>query len=190
MTPLQSSTSQARRSGIRIRAAWLLHRLAYMIEPTPFLDKRKGKSASAFDLFTRFFKKLFRRMLIWLVSLAVAFYVPFAEAGLPLHYTLWKDNITAAHKFSDVFLATVAMVVLSASDLIDNIIARRSNTGIINVASAWALMAIYFLFVLYGMPAYSSSTTLAAQGYLPYDVLFLLLGVGVVGEILIATVAD
>ena len=189
ITP-QNVSTKTQRSVVRAGVARFLHRLAYMIDPTALPDEKKPQELGLFDATARFCKKLFRRMLIWLVSLSVAFYVPVSEAGFPLNYSIWKDRITQANKFSDVFLATVAMVVLSASDLIDNIIARKTSSGIFNIASAWVLMAVYFLFVLYGMPAYSSSASLATQGYLPYDVLLWLLGVGIVGEMLIATVAD
>lgn len=139
----------------------------------------------------RFSKKLFRRLLIWFLSLAVAFYIPVSEAGIPYPFGEWQSRIEHASKFPDVFLATVAMVVLSASDLADNIIARKSSqVGGANTASAWTIIVIYILFILYGMPAYSSASALAAQSYLPWGALLGLLAVGVVGEVLIATIPD
>lgn len=170
--------------------ATLLHWIAYKIEPSVSPPKKKKVEITGFDKFSRTCKKLFRRSMIWLVALAVAFYVPVAEAGFPLPFAAWQDRIIHANKFPDVFLATVAMVVLSGSDLVDNIIARRAPVGIFNLASAWILMVIYIIFILYGMPAYSSATALAAQGSLPWNVLLGLLVVGAVGEVIIATVAD
>jgi hypothetical protein len=139
----------------------------------------------------RFLKKLFRRALIWFVSLCVAFYVPLAEAGMPYPLDEWEEKILHAGRFSDVFLATVAMVVLSASGLADNIIANKSgNTDWITTGSAWTFMVIYFLFVFFGMPAYSGHVGMVEPNAAPWKVLWGLLVVGMFGELIIASIPD
>ena len=163
--------------GVRVRLAGLLRRLAFRLDQNPAEHKEPESREDIYNVFAKFAKKLFRRMMIWSVSLAVAFYVPISEAGIPYPLAEWEERITLAGKFPDVFLATVAMVVLSGSDLVDNVIARKShNIGAVNSGSAWIFMAIYMLFIMYGMPAYSSATALATQSYLPWNVLLGLVG--------------
>ena len=148
----------------------------------PALTRVSGKGAA-------FCKKFFRRMLIWVVAFAVAFYLPITEAGFAIFSSEWQTSVIAKSKFGDVFLATVAMVVLSASDLVDNIIASKNGRmDPLATACAWALIVVYFLFVLFGMPAYAHSDK--APDHMAWSLVEGLLLFGILGEVIIANTDD
>lgn len=136
-----------------------------------------------------FCSKFYRRMLIWIVAFAVAFYLPITEAGYAIFSAEWQKSVVDKSEFRDVFLAAVAMVVLSASDLVDNIIASaKGREDRLATASAWGLIVIYFLFVLYGMGTYARSA--APPDATAWSVVKWLLGLGILGEIIIANTDD
>lgn len=148
-----------------------------------------GRDNDGFEKFRDFVKKIFRRSLIWVVALAIAFYVPIRTCGIPGDLEAWQHNVIAKNKFSDVFLAVVAMVVLSGSDLADGIIANRSaKIGSLTKGCAWVIFVIYFIFIVYGMGEFGSVESSPPNP--PWGLLKMMLLIGIVGEFIIASVPD
>jgi hypothetical protein len=176
---------------IRTRFATFLRRVADRLDPNQTgIPVATNVAPAKVGLFG-FLKKLFRRLIIWFLSLGVAFYVPIETVGFPFPLKGWEALVVKVDGFRDVFLCTVAMVVLSASDLIDNIISRRRPKGdTITVGCAWIMMVVYFLFILYGMPAFGAVAGTSDVKTPPWDILQWLLLIGVAGEFMIASMPD
>lgn len=139
-----------------------------------------------------FAKAAFRRLLIWLLSLNVAFYVPLHEFGVPYFVPDWCRKVIEAGKTTDVFLAVVAMVILSATDLLDMLLgANQRRLDAVTKGSAGVLLALYFLFIFFEMGGLGGGGV-AVAGVSPsphWTIFVLMLGLGVAGELLIAKTA-
>jgi phosphatidylglycerophosphate synthase len=135
-----------------------------------------------------FVKAAFRRLLIWFFSLFVAFYVPIHEVGPPFWTDKWTDKVVAADKSSDVFLGVVAMVILSATDILDGIISRRNKQiDSFSIGCCWLLLAMYGLFIFYGMPSYANIPPKVVPPWLVIKGMLLMC---LFGEVIIALSAD
>ncbi|PAK76809.1 hypothetical protein B8X00_12945 [Acetobacter fabarum] len=134
-------------------------------------------------------KKIFRRFLLWLISFSVAFYIPFSQCGFPYDLDLWEKDIIHANKFEDFFLAVLAMVVLSGSNIFDCIILKsKKNIDIFSLGSSWLLIVSYFIFILYCMGAYGS---LAGPPTAPYwSMHFTIVLCGLFGELIISFISE
>jgi hypothetical protein len=141
----------------------------------------------------QFFSNLCRRFLIWFVALVVSFYIPLADNGLPYPFMPWAEKIVheGDGKVRDIFFGTLAMTVLSLSNLADNIISRRDR-GIDNytILAAWILVVVYFFFVLFGMPLYGNDQAVNPPPSPQWGILLSMLGCSLFGEVLISTLRE
>jgi hypothetical protein len=84
-----------------------------------------------------------------------------------------------------MFLATLAMAVLSAADLIDNVIAaREGESDAISAGSGRLPIVACFMFLLYGAPMHTA-TSPPHQLAIARHVLWLALALSLAGEIVI-----
>ncbi len=180
------------RRALALRLATLARSLDPAVMPA-------GVAAQAAQPRPSFFGLLLRRMLIWFVAASVAFYLTFAKAGLPpslAGLAAWQDQLLEVVGLDDLFAATLAMAILSASDIIDNILAPREGASdAISGGSGWFLIAAYFVFTLYAAPIYTApaphwaSATPETRDYMRTElhVLWLVLGLSLMGEFIIAS---
>jgi len=123
-------------------------------------------------------------MMIWVLSLLVAFFIPLHDVGVPFFMQDWTKEVIKQGKVKDVFFGVVAMVILSATDIIDGVISRRKkNIDVVTLGCCWVILLIYFCFIFYGMSTYSGNQN---SGATQWTIFAGMLGISALGELLIA----
>jgi hypothetical protein len=63
-----------------------------------------------------------QRIGLWIVALVFTFYGPFSAAAPAWPPTVWAEAINAEKDFKDLWLAMIAMLLFSISNIADNLI--------------------------------------------------------------------
>jgi len=133
--------------------------------------------------------RMAQRIALWFLALFFTFFGPFSSAMPDWSLTIWAQHVNAEKSFRDVILAMVGMIVLSASDVVDNLMRRYSQVSLFTQIFGPIILVAYFIAVASGIWGYSKVGLVEVpddQFKLYWTIIWDILWFGVAVEVLIA----
>lgn len=97
-----------------------------------------------------------QRIGLWIAALIFTFYGPFSAAAPAWPPTIWAEAINAERDFKDLWLAMIAMLVFSFSNISDNLIREYKEISKFSKFMTPILLAVYFGAIGIGMAQYKT----------------------------------
>jgi hypothetical protein len=96
-----------------------------------------------------------QRIGLWLAALFFTFYGPFSAASPAWPLEAWAREINNHGDFKDLWLAMIAMLVFSLSNIADNLIRTYKDISKFSQFLTPIVLAAYFIGIVLGMSRYS-----------------------------------
>jgi hypothetical protein len=97
-----------------------------------------------------------QRIGLWLAALFFTFFGPFSAAEPNWPLSAWASAINTEKDFKDLWLAMIAMLVFSVSNIADNLIRSYKDISTIAQFMTPVVLAVYFIAIVLGMIKYGS----------------------------------
>jgi hypothetical protein len=130
-----------------------------------------------------------QRIGLWLAALVITYFGPFSAADPHWSPTAWAAAINAEKDFKDLWLAMIAMLVFSLSNIADNLLRTYKDISTFSQGVVPVVIVLYILALIIGMYKYAyfeGKQLEAAQFGAYWTIVWVATAVGLFWEFLIA----